>query len=313
MNDVFKYERRKEKIGVRIRQERRKLPGRVSQEALGERLAQVIPTRDNIKQTTVASWESGRTLPPLDALIAMSEVFGCDIGYLLGDYERRFRDVQDICERTGLSERTVDSLIRMYQDNPQYPWPRSMGGTRQVYSSAVRFIVDYTVEKSTQINRLAYNYAIAEVKAEKSKEKSRDTIISQLADSSAGLTLPAEDAATFYRSQIENIFSKRKIAQMLSHYVDDCRDTFLKDESFLRYHYSEEQAQKRKQERLLYLRSEEHYKDLENLLSQYPAADLLKEIGNATSFIPEPERTLFYNRLVERFQPKEAEHDAAKE
>lgn len=84
MNDVFKYERRKEKIGVRIRQERRKLPGRVSQEALGERLAQVIPTRDNIKQTTVASWESGRTLPPLDALIAMSEVFGCDIGYLLG-------------------------------------------------------------------------------------------------------------------------------------------------------------------------------------------------------------------------------------
>lgn len=49
MNDVFKYERRKEKIGVRIRQERRKLPGRVSQEALGERLAQVIPTRDNIK------------------------------------------------------------------------------------------------------------------------------------------------------------------------------------------------------------------------------------------------------------------------
>ena len=100
---------------------------------------------------------------------------------------------------------------------------------------------------------------------------------------------------------------------MLSHYVDDCRDTFLKDEPFLRYYYSEEQAQKRKQERLLYLRSEEHYKDLENLLSQYPAAALLKEIGNVTSFIPEPERTLFYNRLVERFQPKEAEHDAAKE
>ena len=169
MNDVYKYERRKEKIGVRIRQERRKLPGRVSQEALGERLAQVIPTRDNIKQSTVASWESGRTLPPLDALIAMSEVFGCDIGYLLGDFERRFRDVQDICERTGLSERTVDSLIRMYQDNPQYPWPRSMGGTHQVYSSAVRFIIDYTVEKSTQINRLAYNYAIAEVKARKIK------------------------------------------------------------------------------------------------------------------------------------------------
>lgn len=81
----------------------------------------------------------------------------------------------------------------------------------------------------------------------------------------------------------------------------------------MRYYYSEEQAQKRKQERLLYLRSEEHYKDLENLLSQYPAADLLKEIENATSFIPEPERTLFYNRLVERFQSKEAEHDAAKE
>ena len=59
-----------------------------------------------MSQTSLKSlrnWEKGETLPDLDTLVRMADVFGCDVGYLLCDYDEINRDEADICSSTGFS------------------------------------------------------------------------------------------------------------------------------------------------------------------------------------------------------------------
>lgn len=67
-------------------------------------------------QSTVSGWETGNQLPPLPKLIALSEIFRCDIGYLLCDYDTKRKTVADIAEFTGLSETAVDFLESLKQE-----------------------------------------------------------------------------------------------------------------------------------------------------------------------------------------------------
>ena len=43
-------------------------------------------------------------------ILTLCNIFDCDIGYLLGDYECRTQDIQFICDKTGLSESAVNIL-----------------------------------------------------------------------------------------------------------------------------------------------------------------------------------------------------------
>lgn len=99
------YENRKCIIGKRIRDER---------EGKGwgkkEFLKQIFMAESSTK--TLSAWEKGERIPDLDSLARMAEVFQCDIGYLLGDYDTRRHKNADICETTGLSESSVEFLRR---------------------------------------------------------------------------------------------------------------------------------------------------------------------------------------------------------
>lgn len=44
---------------------------------------------------------------PFEFLLKISEVFNCDIGYLLGEYDEKKREVYEICSATGLSEKAL--------------------------------------------------------------------------------------------------------------------------------------------------------------------------------------------------------------
>lgn len=57
-----------------IRLERLKL--RMSQNDLAQRL--------NVNLTTVSSWERGENKPNYEALVALSDMFGCSLDYLAG-------------------------------------------------------------------------------------------------------------------------------------------------------------------------------------------------------------------------------------
>lgn len=64
----------------------------------------------HISRETVNSWANGRVLPSLDDLFKMCEIFECDLGHLLGEYEEKTRIAADIHSETGLSESAIQKL-----------------------------------------------------------------------------------------------------------------------------------------------------------------------------------------------------------
>ena len=112
LNDIWKYEQGKAQIGKRIKDERNKK--KLSQQELADAISAMLNTDPDCKgigQNTVSNWEKGITLPPLSKLIALSNIFGCDIGYLLCDYDEPTRNLADVVEQNGLSGEAVKSLV----------------------------------------------------------------------------------------------------------------------------------------------------------------------------------------------------------
>lgn len=119
MIDIFRYEKRKKEIGARIKALRKQQ--NLSQDGLADRLFQIAPITDKaIGQSTVSSWERGVTLPPLERLIALASIFKCDLSYLLCDYDKKQKDVWDICCITGLSEKAISQLLVYKEQYPDY-------------------------------------------------------------------------------------------------------------------------------------------------------------------------------------------------
>lgn len=119
MNDIFKYEKRKEEIGKRIKTLRKQK--HLSQDDLANRLFYIAPTKDKaLGQSTISSWERGVTLPPLERMIALASIFDCDVAYLLGDYSKEKKDNSDICDMTGLSQKALSQLLRYKEQYPDY-------------------------------------------------------------------------------------------------------------------------------------------------------------------------------------------------
>lgn len=97
------YEDRARVIGERIKENRKRM--KLSQPELLKKVY--------LSENTVASlrkWERGERLPDLTTLARMAELFECDIGYLLGDYDESDFSAHKVCEYTGLSERAIDVL-----------------------------------------------------------------------------------------------------------------------------------------------------------------------------------------------------------
>ena len=124
MNDIFRYKKidRVRQIGKRIKDERRKK--KLSQEKLAEAISSIMAESDpdyykGTEQNTVSNWEKGVSPPPLPKLIALSEIFDCDIGYLLCDYDEPTRDLADVVEQTGLSGEAAKRLQQIH-DKGQY-------------------------------------------------------------------------------------------------------------------------------------------------------------------------------------------------
>lgn len=110
-NLFLKYEDRKTEIGKRIHDLRKE--NGLTQAELLEKIY--------MSTTSVASlrnWEKGLVVPPLESLVAMASVFGCDIGYLLCDHDGKRLDIEDIAQTTGLSIQSVENIIGMNEYSP---------------------------------------------------------------------------------------------------------------------------------------------------------------------------------------------------
>lgn len=97
-------------VGHRIRLAREEAG--LTQAELAEKLQLSAESRQ-----TIAKWEKGEAWPHYDYLMAMCEVFNCDLGHLLCQYECRTQSMNDICEITGLTENAI-SALQFIKDSP---------------------------------------------------------------------------------------------------------------------------------------------------------------------------------------------------
>jgi len=98
----MKYDQ--DKIGKRILLERRKA-GYSNQSSFAVAMGYSEESRQ-----TVANWEKGKTVPCMEALLRMCNFFGCELGYLLCEYDCKTREMTDIHVATGLSEKAIDAI-----------------------------------------------------------------------------------------------------------------------------------------------------------------------------------------------------------
>ncbi len=105
---MSKYDQRMKLIGTRIKSEREK-----QNLSAKEFLTKIYKSEQSHKM--LSAWETGKRIPDLDSLAIMAELFDCDIGYLLGDYDERKRDLADASAVTGLTGDAVERLQQIMQ------------------------------------------------------------------------------------------------------------------------------------------------------------------------------------------------------
>ena len=91
-------------IGNRIRKQRKEAGYTQG------KLAQQLYLSEDSRQT-IGKWEKGEVLPDMEQLLLMCDLFNCELGYLLCEYDCKTRNTTDITEITGLSEKAVNSII----------------------------------------------------------------------------------------------------------------------------------------------------------------------------------------------------------
>ena len=65
----------------------------------------------NVQQyQTVSKWENGKVMPSLEKMLALCNIYGCELGYLLGEYDCKTRTATDIHKEIGLSEVAISRL-----------------------------------------------------------------------------------------------------------------------------------------------------------------------------------------------------------
>lgn len=126
----------------RLARERKR--AKLTQEALADKLSELGYGKG---QSAISEWEKKERLPDIETVFALSKIFGCDCGYLLGDYDERTHDSMDICKATGLSEETVNLLCNL----------RAWGIAKELTSVIDALIYDFRTEtKGKSIAPLVY-------------------------------------------------------------------------------------------------------------------------------------------------------------
>lgn len=101
----------KEKIAERLKDER--TAKGLTQQELAVRLKYSKPT--------IIEWERGNgqnRIPNMDTLLELCDLYNCEVGYLLCEYDTKFRRNATIQEETGLSEEAIEALRKMNKSIP---------------------------------------------------------------------------------------------------------------------------------------------------------------------------------------------------
>ncbi len=99
-----------EVIGNNIKKCREMLkPTDRSQEALGKKI--------RVTGKQISNYEKGKLIPPIDILLKLCDVFGCELGYLLGEeqYSQGTQLYTAMAKEIGLSINAIESIKRIIE------------------------------------------------------------------------------------------------------------------------------------------------------------------------------------------------------
>lgn len=91
---------------------------------------------------SLRKYENGEQLPDMDTMCRMCDVFDCDFGFLVGDYEEKRRTTSDICKLTGLTEKAA-VLLQEYKDYLDYDKSLSILLESDNFVGALSLVSDY--------------------------------------------------------------------------------------------------------------------------------------------------------------------------
>lgn len=114
------------RIGERLKSER-KNAGFKSHDALCDYIQE--HNYRSFTRQTIAKWEKGLELPPLDVLCTLCLPFKCEVGYLLCEYDCKYKENTDVQNITGLSEKAINILTKWKNignlPDTKYNWARN--------------------------------------------------------------------------------------------------------------------------------------------------------------------------------------------
>ena len=76
--------------------------------------------REEMTEDRLKTWEYGTNAINIEWIPLLCKTLDCDVGFLFGEYEEYTIDKQKIKEKTKLSTKTVDWLLRNKTENPQF-------------------------------------------------------------------------------------------------------------------------------------------------------------------------------------------------
>ena len=105
-------------IGENIRKIRKESKCKYSQ----QRLAEILTDQYGItcSRQNISNIENGKGRLSIAFLIALTEIFHCDAGYLLGEINEKTYDIKEICDITTLSEAAVTNILSWKNGSSNY-------------------------------------------------------------------------------------------------------------------------------------------------------------------------------------------------
>lgn len=104
-------------IGERLKKERKEY-GFKSHDALCDYIKE--NNYRSFKRQTISKWEQGKECPPLDVLLTLCKLYNCEVGYLLCEYDCKYRENTNIKETIGLTEENIEYLKRIKNNNSKF-------------------------------------------------------------------------------------------------------------------------------------------------------------------------------------------------
>lgn len=207
-------------MGEITREYRKKVADRIKAERDRTGLTQKeFAKKVGIANQTYNNLENGIGSLKIEHLHKIAENCGCDMGYLLGDYDNRTHEATDICKATGLSEEAVKVLFE--GATQKHPISGKVLKENDVLIVARRWLIDSLIIDSTDHYGLIGNIMACITEnyyIEMYKENPWFPMISKIIDDFDKSNMEKEfihnyafmlsDTLDSMRQEIEDVFSK---------------------------------------------------------------------------------------------------------